>query len=352
MPDGDFQPSEKSGHPPGQVVQTIQHQESCVKEESLVWNTPSVVQSFADAVVMKNGSVFFLTNPNGNVPLAGKHELGLYYHDCRYLNGYELQVAGQTFSALLSEAERGCMTTFEFANSEVHGPEGEILLPQQLGVTWERAIDGENLSLSDRITFDNYQLAESMTFPVRLTFQAAFEDIFVVRGLVPPMERGELYAPRWDNGVLSFIYHGTDGLYRCLFIHFSPLPETTTETTAEFRVTLRPRERQQLMIYLDIIESPDLAQIQPTPQALERHQPALLTTIPNQSEQSAREWLGNLTRFDSDSLTLNRAMERSLRDLHMLRSTIDSKVVFAAGLPQFATLFGRDSIVTAIQTLA
>ena len=130
MPGVDSQPSEKSGHPPAQVVQTIRHQESQVKEKSLIWNAPSVVQSFADAAVMKNGSVFFLTNPNGNVPLAGMHELGLYYHDCQYFNGYELQVAGQTFSALLSEAERRYMATFEFAYSEIQRPEGEILLPQ------------------------------------------------------------------------------------------------------------------------------------------------------------------------------------------------------------------------------
>jgi glycogen debranching enzyme len=46
-------------------------------------------------------------------------------------------------------------------------------------------------------------------------------------------------------------------------------------------------------------------------------------------------------------------MERSLRDLRLLRSTLDGGVgYFAAGVPWFVALFGRDSIITALQTLA
>lgn len=54
----------------------------------------------------------------------------------------------------------------------------------------------------------------------------------------------------------------------------------------------------------------------------------------------------------SDSLVLNQIMNRSLRDLRALRSRLDNQEYFAAGVPWFVTLFGRDSLLTALQTLA
>ena len=47
----------------------------------------SVTRSIADAIVIKAGDMFFLSEPNGRVPLGGTHDYGLYYHDCRFLNG-------------------------------------------------------------------------------------------------------------------------------------------------------------------------------------------------------------------------------------------------------------------------
>ncbi len=49
---------------------------------------------------------------------------------------------------------------------------------------------------------------------------------------------------------------------------------------------------------------------------------------------------------------MNNVLDRSLRDLHVLRSCLDEENFFAAGLPWFGTLFGRDSLITALQTLA
>jgi glycogen debranching enzyme len=58
------------------------------------------------------------------------------------------------------------------------------------------------------------------------------------------------------------------------------------------------------------------------------------------------------TEITSDSLMLNNIMDRSLRDLWVLRSHLGEASYFAAGVPWFVTLFGRDSIITALQTLA
>ena len=58
------------------------------------------------------------------------------------------------------------------------------------------------------------------------------------------------------------------------------------------------------------------------------------------------------TRITSDDQLFNRILQRSLDDLELLRSELDGESYYAAGLPWFATLFGRDSLITAFETLS
>src|SRR5581483_1666930 len=66
----------------------------------------------------------------------------------------------------------------------------------------------------------------------------------------------------------------------------------------------------------------------------------------------SREWLSGYAEVESNSVQLNRVMQRSLLDLGILKSELDGQHYFAAGLPWYGALFGRDSIISALQTLA
>jgi glycogen debranching enzyme/bacterioferritin-associated ferredoxin len=63
-------------------------------------------------------------------------------------------------------------------------------------------------------------------------------------------------------------------------------------------------------------------------------------------------WAAGTCSLKTNSVTLDSIMERSFRDLQMLRSSVEGEYYYAAGVPWFATLFGRDSIISALQTLA
>src|SRR5690242_12138427 len=67
----------------------------------------ALVESIASALVIKDEDVFFLCAENGELPLQGRHGYGLYYHDCRFLDGYELRLAGSPLSRLISSAGAG-----------------------------------------------------------------------------------------------------------------------------------------------------------------------------------------------------------------------------------------------------
>ena len=57
-------------------------------------------------------------------------------------------------------------------------------------------------------------------------------------------------------------------------------------------------------------------------------------------------------RMTSSNELFNRVMRRSFLDLAMLETRQGDDLFFAAGVPWYVALFGRDSIITALETLA
>lgn len=64
-----------------------------------------------------------------------------------------------------------------------------------------------------------------------------------------------------------------------------------------------------------------------------------------------QEWQQQVTKIHSDNNTFNRLIERAEQDIYLLRQSFEDRKVLSAGIPWFATLFGRDSIIAAWQTL-
>ncbi len=315
------------------------------KKRVLTQGALATTTSIADAVVIKNQNVFFLTAPSGQIPLTPGHGFGLYYHDCRYLSGYVLRVADTEPTTMISDARQGSRAVFELTNPEIQVHAGKHIPKDGIGIRWERVLSGAEHALYDVIEFQNYGL-EPIIFPVSLTLQATFEDVFEVRGLVPE-RAGKLRAPVWRGGTLTLGYDGADERYRGLGIRFLPAPQQTEGATAHFEVQLKPRERKVLRVVFEIeqvAESRKDGVTAPPPPDLQQ--------LKAHHRRVSDEWLSRETQVESDSVLLNLTVERSLRDLHMLKSSIERWGYFAAGLPWFGTLFGRDSVITALQTLA
>ncbi|MGB9881008.1 MAG: glycogen debranching N-terminal domain-containing protein, partial [Anaerolineae bacterium] len=98
---------------------------------------PAKTPSIADALILKDGDLFFVTKPNGDVPIDRIHATGLYYHDCRFLDGYELRIAGHALETLVSTAGRGYQSLVELTNPELVSPDGTVIAPlETIGVKW------------------------------------------------------------------------------------------------------------------------------------------------------------------------------------------------------------------------
>ena len=278
-------------------------------------------------IAIKDGDLFFLSEPGGDVPLARGHALGLYYHDCRFLNGYTLTIGGLKLELRASSTENKHTAKLQFCNPGVQ-LDGRRLPKHSVEIHWSRIVSSEHLALFDTIDLQSLT-SEPIRFFLTVNFQSEFEDLFAIRGMAQA-NRGRLHPPEWKNGALCFLYDGADRINRQLMIQFSPLPTSTQYEGVSYEIDLAPNSRRQLQISLFVSESANRTAIKSRTQA----------PLPEK------------TRIRSDDEFFNEVMDRSLGDLDMLRSSSGNFGYFAAGVPWYVALFGRDSIITALQMLA
>jgi glycogen debranching enzyme len=317
------------------------------KEQLLTQGVPSVAQSIAKAVIMKHGNLFFLAPQEGELPFTRGHGFGLYYHDCRYLNGYELLLGDAHPEPLAARpSEEGARAVFRLTTPDFHAPDGRLIHRETIGLKWERVIDSEQCLLQERLEIQNFGF-EPVAFPLAMRFRAGFEDVFEIRGLLREV-KGKLYRPRWKDQCLCFLYEGGDDMMRSLAIHFDPVPADVKGNAVQFHLALQPNEATHIRICVAIGEADEGANTVCARANIRRDLPTVVRVVKSECE----EWMRRETEVHSDSLLLKRIMRRSLLDLHMLKTTIAGDEFFAAGVPWFVTLFGRDCLVTAMQTMA
>jgi glycogen debranching enzyme len=300
-------------------------------------------RNVARAVVIKAGDIFLLSEQNGEIPAGNQDGFGLYHHDCRYLDGYNIQFAGTAPNVLVTNAHRGSIAEFELTNEKLQVEGSKAVAPQTFGITLHRIIDSDHLAVLDVFTIANYDI-EPHELPITLSFHSEFEDIFEIRGL-HPKKAGQQNNPEWHDGDLLLSYSGADGVERRLDVNFDPKPQNSSGSSAHHLLQLAPGERKQIKVSLCVNESREKQHTSAVPKSSAEQATSGI-------EQRSTDWLANYAEVSSNYPALDRVLKRSLLDLGTLKSSLDDLRFFSAGLPWYGTLFGRDSITAALQTLA
>ena len=281
--------------------------------------------NLSDAIVLKEGAMFVVSLRDGTVPLRGPHALGLYRDDCRHLSGHELRVGGAAARLLVASAPSGSKATHELTNPDLVLPGGEALRLQTLQIRIERSLVAP-ASLRERIHVHLYG-REPLEIDVELALAADFRPMFAIRGIVelaPPV----VSADRVDRG-LRFSTVTADGVERATTVLSEREPDRVSDGTLRFTLRLDPGESEDLLLEYELYAADAVAL------------DAATASVPD------------VVRADehADDQLFNRVVQRSIADLRMLRSPLDGHSYYAAGVPWFATLFGRDSLITAIEVL-
>jgi glycogen debranching enzyme len=288
--------------------------------------------------VLKQGDTFAVFDRFGDIETFGTGELGLYYQDTRFLSRLTLKL-GKDRPLLLSSTVRddNAVMAVDATNPDVWR-NGEIVIPRgtvhvfRSKILWER-------TCHERIRIHNYGRL-TVDISLFIEFDADFSDIFEVRGMRRE-HRGRRLSPEVTPDALGLAYEGLDGSLRRTRIAFDPPATRLSESGATYQIRLEPGAETSYRCAIACeVDADSQTHVKPCYEkvvqeaaiSLERaraEEPQLFT-----SNEQFNDWLN-----------------RSLADLHMMRTETAYGAYPHAGVPWFSTAFGRDGIITALQCL-
>jgi glycogen debranching enzyme len=293
------------------------------------------------AITILEGSTFCICDDVGD--LGGWATSGLFAEDTRFLSILKLTIDGKRPLLLTSDKVDYFSAAFYLRN-----PPSDGLLPDEVSIIRERFV-GE--AMQDRIVVQN-QGMRPVSFELAIEVACDFADIFAVKdydfALGDPL-RAEPLPPlvgcRYDEDNNQFLLADETGVPAETQVIMSRRGDVDGMRAA-FRIDLEPRERWDLR--LDIVPLLDDAQV--IPHVAERRFGDELARV----RESLAAWQLRVPQLRATWDDLAQAFGRSVSDLASLRMHGGEDGVGklpAAGMPWFMTVFGRDTIITCLQTL-
>lgn len=288
-----------------------------------------------------DGSTFCVCDERGDVDgLAAAS--GFFASDTRFLSRSVLTLGGHRLEPLSHDQPAPHLAAFVLRNPLVDG----LLEPNELSIERERFVGD---CMEERITVENHG-HRRVEVELGLELEADFADIFVVKSLEPgfgtpsdatlppsrPLERTE-------NGTVVF---ADQSFPARTLVHLSE-PFDDARGGARFALSLDPGDRWRLVVGVQ----PQLDGVEPLPlKSFARE----LDDERRRAEESLAAWRTSAPRLRADWDDLVHTWNRSVADLAGLRmraSQSDFGRLLAAGTPWFMTVFGRDTIISSLQTL-
>jgi len=284
-----------------------------------------------------DGKTFLSTTIAGDIMPPGAPDVGFFHDDTRFLSRLELRVDGYRTVVLSSSTEQTFASQIELTTGKSTMRETYEIPENTVHIRREQLLSSE--TLFDNFSFENFNFHE-LELNIELAYEADFMDVFQVRG-VAREKLGQYYLPSVRGDSIVFHYCGRDGIARETVIHLSPEPDIVDGTTARWKLRLPPFKRFHLQTTIvPHVEGKRSRSVRPDfAQQLRSRREAIA------------EWASHSTSFSAGNSIFGEMVETCKADFHALQIPEAKERVIAAGIPWFATMFGRDSIIAAYQSL-
>jgi glycogen debranching enzyme len=300
--------------------------------DALPVETQSADRPVQSLFALKHANSFIVADAYGDI--SGDND-GMFHDDTRVLSLFRLSLAHRGPSLLGARiSQDNVVFTTNLTNRPLQ-PTGGKATPKGV-IHIERSRFLWESVLYERLRFTNYGDA-SVMLPVGITFGADFRDMFEVRGRTR-RHRGESLRPEVDERSVCLRYRGLDGVERACRISFSEPPRLLTASAAELHVLLGARGSRE--IYIEIGTE---ASLQPLRTRYRR--------AAARARWGARADTRRGAAIHSSARLFDAWMDKSTADLALLTTRLPTGLFPYAGIPWFSTPFGRDAIITALQTL-
>ncbi len=286
--------------------------------------------------VLKHSETFLITDRHGDIRPLGFEQHGLFHQETRFLSRCTLRFEGKSPPLLSSAVEQeNYLLSVDLTNPGFRAHGGNFIGSGQIHIN--RSIFLWEGCCYVHIRVRNYAL-QTIDFSLSLEFEADFADVFELRGM-KRKARGEILPPIVEDGQVIQAYKGLDGILRKSRITFSPVPAELTSNGSHSQVKLGPHQSEDFYFTVSCDIQEDAARIKVFDQAL----------------QEVRKWYLRLeedTGFvETSNEQFDEMVNRAKTDLNMMITETGQGLFPYAGIPWFSTVFGRDGLITALQTL-
>ncbi|MFG1292309.1 amylo-alpha-1,6-glucosidase [Xanthobacter versatilis] len=287
---------------------------------------------------LKHDDTFAVFDAHGDaVPgLASNH--GLFHRDTRHLSHFFLTIEGVRPLLLSSTVrEDNATLTCDLTNPDLPGRDGgEALLHDLIHIRRSRFLFRSGCH--ECVSLHNFDVVPRRV-DIAFSFDADFADLFEVRG-ARRSRRGVRHAPLLARDGVRLSYTGLDGTVRRTGLHFEPAPRELDGSQVRYSIDLAPGATQ--VIYIEI-----------RCDGAEPHGGAKLTfrRALRASRATLRARVARAAAVTSSNQHFNDAMKRAVSDLAILITDTPEGAYPYAGVPWFSTVFGRDALITAFETL-
>jgi len=306
------------------------------KDLKLVSHTP--VPREVENLTLIDGKTFLSTRLAGDIVPAGATDVGFFHDDTRFLSCLELRVGGRPTMVLSSNTEKTFASQIELTTEPIRIRDSFEIPENTIHIRRQQLLKAETM-------FDRFSLVsfnrEDVEVRVELRVDADFVDVFQVRGTTREIN-GKYYRPVCTAEGLSLYYLGRDNILRQTRIRFSPLPAHVEDKSAAWDVKLPSLTHSEIEVSITPIVGEE-----------QNGRPKYgFSTCLGERRSRFSEWEHSSTCFSSSNGIFDAALATAMADYHALQIRDQGKKVLGAGIPWFATLFGRDSIIAAYQALA
>jgi glycogen debranching enzyme len=289
-------------------------------------------------LTLVDGKTFLSTTIAGDIVPPGAPDVGFFHDDTRFLSHLELRVGGQRAVVLSAGTHKSFSSQIELTTGSVIVQDSLSLPEHTVHIRRQQLLAGG--VMYSRLSFENFHF-DTVEVVVELSYDADFVDVFQVRGCARAA-LGRYFRPIVRGSELTFSYIGRDAVARQTVVRFTPHPAELAEHSALWRLRLEPLQRQQLEVSVT-----PLVDGNPSGPGVKD----LTTGVHRRREEYAR-WEADCTNIRTNHEFFNAALHTAISDFHSLCIPDGQQSVLAAGIPWFATIFGRDSIISAYQGLA
>ncbi|TLS49110.1 amylo-alpha-1,6-glucosidase [Paenibacillus antri] len=276
---------------------------------------------------IKEGPLFYVSDERGDLVPDTEQGHGLYWKDTRFLSRLQLSVDRERPALLGTDTSKSYVLSRTLMKETKDRGAIEIRRESFLyeGVFYER------------LAVTNYYLENNQ---VELSFllDADFQDMFLVRKYRTG-EVGHALEPFVERRSVALRYLGKDDLHRRTTLAWDDESAAVTESgkRVSFSFELEPRQTKSIHLYA-------------IPAIGEQAAPSLYSfdEALQKLDASYAQWSASNSAAASSNDRFDRLFRRSLQDLRMLQDDIGHGAIPVAGLPWFATPFGRDSLITSL----